>query len=568
MMHSLVRWIGRRCLRWFYRERRFLGLERIPRDGPVLLIGNHGNDLPDVVCGLLATPRALRYVATISGATSAISQAAYRGLGVIPVMRVRDVRSMRAQGHDGAAMNNDAYRLVAESLSAGEIVGVFPEGGVHDSPSLGHFRAGVAQMALNSVDADPNIDVTVLAFGIQYDAPRTWRSDLSVVMGEPISLTQWLLDHSGDQAVDQAALQTGRAFDEATADGSTGSAPTDHAPTDHAPADHAPTPHANRARAKLAHRLRDRMHQALTEVTRNSPTWEIAELRDRLTAAVAGVLASQTDDVRAMSAQVQPVCAEIAAAVGDELAEESLQNSTQTTIGAAPTTTVASVRAVAAQVTQAVIRAGAMPSSPRDVARVLSAAGVRGGRPDWPSWLSTLSAAPLAAIGWMVHGPAFVAIWRSARLSARDRTEYVARAFVPGLYLILCAWALAGGLFAALLTVTSWSSWWAIPFVILLPRLGDVAVWWRDSVRSLRLRARVTRWSASDRAALCLAADALRVAWHSHLASTVVLPVVHPVGHPVAPELTRDVHAAVDQSVARVDSRVAVQTSSDARASS
>jgi hypothetical protein len=397
-------------------------------------------------------------------------------------MRVRDVRSMRAQGHDGVAMNHDASRLVLDALRAGDIVGVFPEGGVHDGPSLGHFRAGVAQMVLNRLYRDAKSDVVMVPFGIQYEAPRRWRSDLCVVVGAPLSLRTWLTEQEDERVA-----------------------------TGHAPSSDALTAQESRARAKLALRLRDRMREALAAVTRNSPSWETAEFRDSLIAAVAGVLASRTEDVHEVAARVQRSCA-----------------------AAASETNPTSVGELASEITQAVARAGAMGTSPRDVARVLSAAGVRAGRPEWPSRAVALAATPLAAIGWLIHGPAFVAIWSAAQRGARDRTEYVARAFVPGLYLILCAYVLAGGFLAALLLLTSWSSWWAIVFVPLLPRLGDVAVWWRDSTRAIGLRTRVMRWPASERAALCLAADALRVAWHSHLASTVV----HPAGHSEAPALT------------------------------
>lgn len=535
MMHSLVRWIGRRCLRWFYREQRLLGFERIPREGPVVLIGNHGNDLPDVICGFLVTPRPLRYLASISGATSAISQAAYRGLGVIPVMRVRDVRTMREQGHDGAAMNRDAFRLVSEALRDGDIVGAFPEGGVHDAPRLGHFRAGVAQMVLNCFYNGAQTEILIVPFGIQYEAARSWRSDLSVVVGEPISLGSWLAE--------QEEMGHRGSHDGLTAD--------------------AAVAQESRPRAKLALRLRDRMHGALTALTRNAPNWESAERRDALVAAVSGVLASRTDDVSVVAVNVQHSCAKLV----EQSASDSASDAPSEVVSDA-TSSSALVLELAAQVTRAVVRAGAMPTSARDVARVLSAAGTRGVRPDWPSWIATFVATPLAAIGWLVHGPAFFVIWRSARRTARDRTEYVARAFVPGLYLILCAYVLAGGLLAALLMLTSWSSWWAIAFVMLLPRLGDVAVWWRDSVRALRLRARVTRWSASDRTALCLAADALRVAWHSHLASTVVHSAGHSVGDPVVPALTNVVHAVADHVIASGDAHAATNISSDAQPSS
>ncbi len=460
MLHPFIRWLGRRCLRWFYRERCFVGLERIPSHGPVLLIGNHPNDLPDVLAGFLTTTRPLRYVATISGAASAPARAAYRGLGVIPVTRVRDARRMREQGVDAAAMNADAFRRVSDALREGAVVGVFPEGGVHDGPSLGHFRAGVSKMALESaVDAGVR-DLVVLAFGVHYDAPRTVRSDMTVVVGAPFVVQDWL-----------------------AAPGALDSVGTDA-----------------RAPARLALAMRHRMQDALLAVTRNARSWEDAAARDRISATVAAVITEPRTSLRV-----------VAADVARELDR-----------GGVPDESVGEhARLIAA----AVAHAGGIATSPRDCARVLDAAGRRGGVPLWPSITRTTVATPIALLGWLTHGPAFAGIWRMAQRTAQDRAQIVARAFVPGVYLILCWYLLLTVGAAVTLATAGRPLWLAIPLLVLLPRLGDIAVAWRDALAAWRLRFRVRRWSAADRAALCTAADALRIAWLSHESSAAVKAV-------------------------------------------
>ncbi len=148
MRHPFVRWIARRALGWFYRERHFVGLERIPASGPVLLVGNHPNDLPDVLLGLLATRRDTRYVATAAAATSLAVRWVYDGMRVIPVTRVKDARKLKERGADMASSNRLAFQRVTDALAAGDVVGLFPEGGVHDGPGIGIIRSGVARLAL------------------------------------------------------------------------------------------------------------------------------------------------------------------------------------------------------------------------------------------------------------------------------------------------------------------------------------------------------------------------------------------------------------------------------------
>lgn len=244
LFHRLVAWISRRCLRWFYREQAVIGRERIPAHGPVLLIGNHPNDLPDVLLGYATTARPLRYVATISAATNPVARWVYRGLGVVPVARARDVRKMKALGLDITAMNREAAAALHQALANGDAVGVFPEGGVADTPEIGVLRTGVARMVLDAFEAGAIDDLTIVPFGVQYEAPRTWGSDVVVAVGEPWSLAGW-----------RDARRTEGLLPNAVA-------------------------------------LAERMRASLRSVTRNSPTWEAAEWRDLAMAAQAAATAA------------------------------------------------------------------------------------------------------------------------------------------------------------------------------------------------------------------------------------------------------------------------------------
>ncbi len=447
---TFIRWISRRALRWFYRELRFVGRGRIPAQGPVLLIGNHPNDLPDVLAGFFTTPRAVRYVATISATTLPLAAATYRGLGVIPVMRVRDVRKMRARGVDVAQVNTVAFAMVQKAFRAGDVVGIFPEGGVHDTSMVGRPRVGVAKMALEYLVDGSDNDLKIIAFGLQYENGQIARTDAMVLIGEPLSLRAWV-------ASEQAA---GRPPDSTT--------------------------------------LSARMHEALLAVTRNSHSWHDAGLRDRLIAAVAAVNTAPGGSPIETAAAVQHQCALlVSGAHGAELADSKMVH----------------WQTIAEPIAEAIVRAGGLDRSARDATRVLQAAGVPDVVAQWPSavWLA-VCAGP-AVIGLTLHAP----LWAAARWSARRlmavRTDYAAKAILPGLHLILLGYLLMAAVSAVVFRTAGWSPWWALALVVLLPSLGDLALSWSDGVRAWRLRARVRAWPATERSALQEAAQRLRRAW-------------------------------------------------------
>lgn len=446
-----VRWVSRRALSWTYREIHFRGTERIPPEGAVLLIGNHPNDLPDVLSGFFTTRRQVRYLATVSATTMPFASTVYRGIGVIPVMRIRDVRGMRKRGIDGATVNATAQQSVTEALSAGEMVGAFPEGGVHDTPHVGKFRTGVAKMALNALDSVANTDALVIPFGVQYEAGQVRRSDVVVDVGHPFSLREW----------------------------------------------------ANSVEDRSPSALSHRLHQALSDVCRNSSDWARANERDRLIAAVAAISERKSGELLDGAAVFQSRCAELVEGAG---ASDSPQ-----------VDDLVHWRTIANSLAAYVERAGGIGSSARDTARVLDSAGFeRAGLRDdakWPStaWLIAVSAP--AGLGLVLHAP----LWHSARwLGGRVsevRTDPIARTILPGLHLIFLGYLILGGLLALGFRAAALSTWWALPSLMLLPRLGDLGLAWLDAIRARRLRARVHRFSATDRAAIVATADRVRSAW-------------------------------------------------------
>jgi 1-acyl-sn-glycerol-3-phosphate acyltransferase len=62
MFRPFMLWLSRRAMRWFYRSHRVVADVAVPPAGAVLLIGNHPNDLPDVLTGYMCTDRPVRYL--------------------------------------------------------------------------------------------------------------------------------------------------------------------------------------------------------------------------------------------------------------------------------------------------------------------------------------------------------------------------------------------------------------------------------------------------------------------------------------------------------------------------
>jgi 1-acyl-sn-glycerol-3-phosphate acyltransferase len=105
-------WMARAGMTWAF-GLRTEGGENIPREGPVLLIGNHQSFLDPVAMGL-AAPRHICYLAR----KTLFRHRHFAGL----------IRSLNAVPVDQQGIAKEGLKTILEQLKAGQAVLVFPEG--------------------------------------------------------------------------------------------------------------------------------------------------------------------------------------------------------------------------------------------------------------------------------------------------------------------------------------------------------------------------------------------------------------------------------------------------------
>jgi len=167
--------------RVLYHVRAF-GVERLPAKGGAVVIANHLSYV-DVVVLQLACPRPLRFVAYRGPGTSRFLDWVFKKAGAIV--------APPGSSPQGIASAVDA-------LKKGEILCVFPEGGISRTGQLMAIRAGFEQMAQGAgVQVIPaTIDGvwgSVFSFaGNKYlwKSPRLMPTPVCVIFGEPIPPTQ------------------------------------------------------------------------------------------------------------------------------------------------------------------------------------------------------------------------------------------------------------------------------------------------------------------------------------------------------------------------------------------
>jgi len=107
----------------------------VPREGPLILVGNHSSVLDGILIHGVSR-RPLRIFVAAEWVNWAPLRALFRTMGAIPVDRVR--------------RNPESVDAAVAALARGEAVALFPEGGIREEGSLGPFRLGAARLALRT----------------------------------------------------------------------------------------------------------------------------------------------------------------------------------------------------------------------------------------------------------------------------------------------------------------------------------------------------------------------------------------------------------------------------------
>ena len=169
------------CLATLLFRIRMEGRERIPASGPALIVSNHISFADSVLVGYL-TPRLIRFLMWQPYYEIAAIQIFFRILHAIPVAQHSPKQTIRA------------LRKARLELASGELVAIFPEGGITQTGETQLFERGFERI----VDG---MDVPIIPVHLEglYGHPlsyrggglfrswhRLWRPRVTIRVGEPI----------------------------------------------------------------------------------------------------------------------------------------------------------------------------------------------------------------------------------------------------------------------------------------------------------------------------------------------------------------------------------------------
>lgn len=178
--------VVRPALRLFYSDVKVVGQENIPRDKPVLFVGNHQNSFLDALHLVTNTKLFIHFLTRAEAFQNPVAARFYRSINMLPVYRVRD-------GFSAVKKNKIIFDKCFERLNQGnDAVLVFAEASHDLRRRVRPFSKGFTRIAFGAEEHfNWDLDLQVIPVGISYGGHRKSRTPVRVEFGECIPVTDF-----------------------------------------------------------------------------------------------------------------------------------------------------------------------------------------------------------------------------------------------------------------------------------------------------------------------------------------------------------------------------------------
>ena len=186
--YNLLRFYVDFTLKVSYRNIKYVGLERIPKDGAVIFAPNHTGALMDALVILAMDRRPKVCVMRADLFKSPKLAKVFAFCKIMPIMRMRD-------GFDEVKKNNETIEKAVEVLRDKVPFCIFPEGTHQTKYSTLPLAKGIFRIALQAHDLMPDMPLYIVPVGVRYGSFFRFRSSARVQIGNPINIGEFIAEH-------------------------------------------------------------------------------------------------------------------------------------------------------------------------------------------------------------------------------------------------------------------------------------------------------------------------------------------------------------------------------------
>ncbi|MCB1170490.1 MAG: 1-acyl-sn-glycerol-3-phosphate acyltransferase [Leptospiraceae bacterium] len=184
------RWLFRTAAKIQHAEIDVIGLENIPPDGSVLLVGNHPNSFLDYFNLLTVVRHPIATAAKDTLTKVPVFGPLMRDHALfIPIARKQDQALTKVSEEERKQANDQSIQLLVDHLVDGRLFNIYAEGRSTDSRKLNKIKLGF-MFAVIQAEKQFNfrLNLKIVPYGYYYDRINKFQSSVCLIFGKPFRI--------------------------------------------------------------------------------------------------------------------------------------------------------------------------------------------------------------------------------------------------------------------------------------------------------------------------------------------------------------------------------------------
>lgn len=180
-------------LRFFYKKRKVVGRENLPKDKPILYVPNHQNSFMDALHVATTTKPTIYFLTRAQAFKPDVVGKFLWSINMMPVYRVRD-------GFSSVQKNNEIFEKCIRYLKNGDTILVFAEANHNLKRRIRSLSKGFTRIAFGAEEEyDWSLDLQIVPVGLNYSEHQTGGNVVQVNYGEAIPVSKYRERYESDE---------------------------------------------------------------------------------------------------------------------------------------------------------------------------------------------------------------------------------------------------------------------------------------------------------------------------------------------------------------------------------
>jgi glycerol-3-phosphate O-acyltransferase / dihydroxyacetone phosphate acyltransferase len=192
-LYHFIRPIATLAFKVYFKKIDYFGVERIPKDKPLIFSCNHPTGFFEpCVLACLTWEHDYYFITRGDMFAKPFYRKILESFNMVPIFRFRD-------GFANMKNNASSMEYIYKTLSEKKNILIFSEGGTETVKRLRPIQKGLARMAFGNYEQYGDLDLHIVPICFTYTDPHRFRSEAMVEFGEPIPLSNYYAQYAQSQ---------------------------------------------------------------------------------------------------------------------------------------------------------------------------------------------------------------------------------------------------------------------------------------------------------------------------------------------------------------------------------